>query len=305
MPVSKKPRKPKTGAGTVSPKSGTPELPALPDRRAMEGMLSRFTAGFGSGPADDALADAQDLMYTAWETPDRRRRISLAKQALRLSPLCADAYVLLAEETAGTPTEAIELYRKGLEAGEQALGPAVFRDDVGHFWGLLETRPYMRARSGLAQALWAAGHRDEAIGHYRELLRLNPNDNQGNRYLLAACLLDLDRDGELVALLDTYGREHSAEWSYTTALMGFRRGGDTPEAQADLQEALEVNAHVPAYLLGRKKLPRAQASYITMGGDDEAREYVRRYGAAWARTVGATEWLAKHLPDDTKTPRHR
>jgi hypothetical protein len=87
--------------------------------------------------------------------------------------------------------------------------------------------------------------------------------------------------------------------------VGFRRGGLSRHPHADLREALEINAHVPAYLLGRKKLPRAQASYITMGGDDEACEYVRRYGAAWARTAGATEWLAKYLPDDKKTPRHR
>jgi hypothetical protein len=132
MPVSKKPRKPRAGAGAGSRKKA-PDIPALPDRRAMEGALSRFTAGFGSGPVDDALTQAQDLMYTAWETPDRRRRISLAEQALRISPLCADAYVLLAEETAATPEEAIELYRKGMDAGERAVGPAAFRDDVGHF----------------------------------------------------------------------------------------------------------------------------------------------------------------------------
>jgi tetratricopeptide (TPR) repeat protein len=192
-----------------------------------------------------------------------------------------------------------------MEAGERAVGPAAFRDNVGHFWGLLKTRPYMRARSGLAQALWMAGHRDEAIGHYRELLRLNPNDNQGNRYLLAACLLDLDRDEDLAALLDSYGWEHSAEWSYTAALLDFRRGGDTPEGEAKLRQALKVNAHVPAYLLGRKKLPRVPAPYITMGGEDEAQEYVRRHAAAWTRTAGATEWLAKHIPDDKRTSRRR
>jgi hypothetical protein len=78
----------------------------------------------------------------------------LAQKALELSPLCADAYVLLAQETARNLDEAIDLYRQGVEAGKKALGKSAFRDDVGHFWGLLETRPYMRARHGLAQALW-------------------------------------------------------------------------------------------------------------------------------------------------------
>lgn len=33
----------------------------------------------------------------------------------------------------------------------------------------------MRARFGLAQCLEELGNLDEAVGHYRELLRLNPN----------------------------------------------------------------------------------------------------------------------------------
>lgn len=96
-------------------------------------------------------ATAAHLMYDAWGASDPKRRIALAKKALGLSPLCADAYVLLAQETASNLDQAIELYRQGVEAGEMALGKAAFRDDVGHFWGLLETRPYMRARHGLAQ----------------------------------------------------------------------------------------------------------------------------------------------------------
>jgi hypothetical protein len=91
------------------------------------------------------------LIYDAWDSSDKKRRIALAKKALEISPLCADAYFLLAQETARNLDQAIELYRQGVEAGEKAIGKAAFRDDVGHFWGLLETRPYMRARQGLAQ----------------------------------------------------------------------------------------------------------------------------------------------------------
>ena len=285
MPTSKKPRKPKTAS--VAAKRKTDAVTLLPDRRAMEGVLAMLSSGLGaSGPGGSDLEDAQDLMYRAWETADQRQRVALAKEALSRSPLCADAYVLLAEETAKSSAEAIELYRKGLEAGEKAIGPAAFQDDVGHFWGLLETRPYMRARGGLAQALWDVGRHDEAIEHYRELLRLNPNDNQGNRYLLAGCLLALDRDADLTALLDAYGQESTAEWSYTWALVAYRQDGDSVEARSLLEKAMTTNSHVPSYLLGRKKLPRKPVPYITMGGEDEAQEYARRYAAAWANTEG-------------------
>ena len=301
MPTSKKPRKPKTAS--VAAKRKPDAVTMLPDRRAMEGVLAMLSSGLGAGPGGDALEDAQDLMYRAWETADQRQRVALAKEALSRSPLCADAYVLLAEETAKTPAEVIELYRKGLEAGEKAVGPAAFQEDVGHFWGLLETRPYMRARGGLAQALWDVGRHDEAIEHYRELLRLNPNDNQGNRYLLAGCLLALDRDADLTALLTAYGQESTAEWSYTWALIAYRRDGDSVEARSLLEKATTANSHVASYLLGRKKLLRKPAPYITMGGEDEAQEYVRRYAAAWANTQGALEWLTARLPSNVKTAR--
>ena len=83
-------------------------------------------------------------MYDAWEAPTKRQRLALVRKALKRSPLCADAYVLLAEETAGSVADAIDLYRRGVEAGELAVGPEAFEDDVGHFWGVLDTRPYMR-----------------------------------------------------------------------------------------------------------------------------------------------------------------
>src|SRR6266508_371017 len=113
-------------------------------------------------------------MYDAWETPSPRERVRLARQALDLSPDCADDYVLLAEETARSAKEAADLYAKGVAAGERALGKPVFEEEAGHFWGIVETRPYMRSRLGLARALWALGKRQEAAAHAWELLRLNP-----------------------------------------------------------------------------------------------------------------------------------
>ena len=96
-------------------------------------------------------------MYDAWEATSRKRAVELARKALLVSADCADAYVFLAGATAKTPQEAIDLYRQGIEAGEQALGKKAFKEDVGYFWGLLETRPYMRARAGLTQSLGKLG----------------------------------------------------------------------------------------------------------------------------------------------------
>ncbi|WP_299657360.1 hypothetical protein, partial [uncultured Jannaschia sp.] len=65
----------------------------LPDPAGLE----RIWRDLGAGPDEEALGEAQDLVYDAWETPDGRSRSALARQALKLSPFCADAWLILAE----------------------------------------------------------------------------------------------------------------------------------------------------------------------------------------------------------------
>lgn len=237
------------------------------------------------------LERAQDRMYEAWGAHDRRARVRLAREALALSPDCADAYVLLAEKTARTPEQALKLYEEGVRAGERALGPEAFAEGAGEFWGILETRPYMRARAGVAECLWELGEAGRAVEHFRELLRLNPNDNQGNRYPLAQLLLEEGRDEELGALLEEYGEEASAEWLYTRSLWLFRTEGAGSRAARSLQEAFDENPFVPLFMLGLQPLPDDPPEYISPGGESEAVDYVFNNGAYWLDTPGAAEWF--------------
>jgi tetratricopeptide (TPR) repeat protein len=270
------------------------------DRRMMEGMMAQFGGGF----KDSKLNQAQQLMYQAWEERNPARRIILAHEALTISPHCTDAYVLLAEEEADTLARALEYYQKGVTAAEKALGKKYFKENEGHFWGLLETRPYMRARQGLANTLWELGRKEEALGHFRDMLRLNPGDNQGIRYTLLNLLLTLNRETEAQALLDEYD-DGMAEWLYTRALLAFRHGGAGPRANSALQEALQTNAHVPAYLTGRQRIPVKLPSYVTWGGDDEAVHYASSYLPYWRRTPGAIEWLQTFVLAKAKPPKNK
>jgi tetratricopeptide (TPR) repeat protein len=223
--------------------------------------------------------------------------VQLANKALKISPDCADAYVLLAEEGAKSLQEAKDLYEKGVLAGERALGEETFEEEAGHFWGILETRPYMRAREGLATCLWELGEREEAIEHYREMLDLNPGDNQGIRYELAGCLLDEEMDEELGELLQRYEEDASAFWVYSRALWMFHKEGDREEATAALKEAIETNHYVTLYLLGRKSLPSALPELIGFGDESEAVAYFARGLTGWLRTPQALEWLRQNVDE--------
>ncbi|MEP6753843.1 MAG: tetratricopeptide repeat protein [Candidatus Dormiibacterota bacterium] len=281
-PAGKKPASKKA----VTSKS---TIAALPDPRSMEGYLRAL----GGRSPDGALNKAQDLMYQAWEAREQQQSVALARRAIKISPLCADAYVLLAERASTSLEEEKKLYELGVKAGETALGPDRFREYAGHFWGFLETRPYMRARAGLAQALWAEGHHSEAVRHYREMLSLNPGDNQGIRYLLAACLLHMQDDAGLERLLKQQEDDGSAYMVYTRALMAFRRTGTSQQARKLAEEAWHSNVHIPVALCGAKKVKDPGTGYYTMGGEDEAAYYLDEYGFAWRDTPGAIAWLVE------------
>lgn len=148
--------------------------------------------------ASESRHRAEDLVYEAWEAAGERRAV-LARKALALWPDCADANVLLAQ-AASSLEEARELLERGVAAGERAVGGACLWEDAGDFWLIFETRPSMRALAALAATLWRLGRREEAVEHQRELLRLNPRDNQGLRYRQANWLLALESYDELEEL---------------------------------------------------------------------------------------------------------
>ncbi len=273
------------------------ELPFF-DRRGLEGsMLQAVAQKFGAGEVgsgNPVLDQAQQIMFQAWDEPNPGKRITLAHQALAVSPDCADAYVLLAEEAADTVKHAYEYYQQGVEAGRRALGEEYFKEDVGHFWGILETRPFMRALEGTATLLWNMNRLDEAADTYNELLRLNPNDNQGVRYSLLNLLLTADRFDDAKRLLKKYKDEFSAVWTYTQALIEFRASGATAKADRALQAAIGQNRFVLPYLTGQNRIPNQLPDYIGIGDEREAISYASDHLNHWRRTPGAVEWLKQH-----------
>jgi tetratricopeptide (TPR) repeat protein len=296
-PAPKKPPPPPPGGmrSLDLPPGITPEM--LLDPRFRERLLRQALAEeFGADDTSDpAMERAYALLDQAEEEQDPAKRARLARQALAACPDCADAYVMLADQ-AKTRRERIELLEQAVAAGERAVGPEMFRDAVGEFWLIMETRPYMRARFDLAQALWSDGRFDDAIGHARELLRLNPNDNQGVRDALAEWLARRERYDELAELLQRYKEDGSAVWAWTQALLAFRAEGDGPAAKKKLKAALKTNKHVAAFLMGVETLPPRMPQSYSPGDKSEAALYAAGFLAAWNAVTGAVEWVTAEAP---------
>ncbi len=261
------------------------------DRRALEAATAQVARLMGGSTRNERGDRAQDLIYQAWETHGDAR-VALARQAIGVDPDCADAYTTLADEAA-TVGEAIGFYRHGVEAAQRTLGPDPFTDDVGHFWGLFDTRPYMRARAGLAEALWVTVEHEEALTHFLDLLRLNDSDNQGVRYIVGPRLLEQGRDDQARELLERFADDATAQWAWMLALITFRCEGASDRAELELQRAREVNIAVADYLTGRKVIPVVLPDVWGFGDENEAVICAAEQATAWHSTPAAIAWLKR------------
>jgi hypothetical protein len=244
---------------------------------------------------DHQVNAAQLIAFDAMEAKGKER-LALAGKALQASPLCVDAWGILASEAPEGAPLTLDLWRQAVAAGEVMLGPWRMAAWRGEFWSVTETRPYMRARQGLAFELRRQGQVAEANDTLRGTLALNPNDNMGARYILLDWLLEAGAVPEASALHAAYGEDDSAAWAYAAVLIGFLQGGEAGAAAA-LPAALGTNPHVPGLLLGRLPMP-AVPEFYSPGDADEAAVYCDTAAAGWRAAPGALDWLARAAPDD-------
>ncbi|MGF1635287.1 MAG: tetratricopeptide repeat protein [Phycisphaerae bacterium] len=203
--------------------------------------------------------------------------------------------------------------RRAVVAARRDLGEAAFTELVGMFWGIIETRPFMRATAGLADALQQerlAVHTDEAIALYEQMLRLNPNDNQGIRYPLIGCYLQRRRYENAAELLQRFEDDGSAVFSWAAVLLALAervskatddkptddkhtedRPADDSAVQPRLADARAQNPHAEKYFTCQRRLPRYRPPYYGVGDESEAIFCAEILHKAWKKHPKAKAWL--------------
>jgi tetratricopeptide (TPR) repeat protein len=271
-------------------------------------LQSLMGPGLKHSPRDAAPPsskdEAQELAFAAMEAESAAQARKLAKQALAKDPDCVDALVLMADLDARTPKEALAVLQKAVAAGERSLGAEFFKEYKGHFWGLLETRSYMRALEHLATVLRARNSNLEAIKTYEKMIGLNPGDNQGVRDPLLGLYLATGKLEGARKLLDDYGDDSMANFAWGRVLERFL-SGEKPSAVAALKKARKANPFVELYLSGQKNLPKGMPDMYSTGSDEEALLCLDNMMLAWSKHKEAVFWLMEQLMNDkaaAKTP---
>ncbi len=309
--VAKKPANKKTTKGQkpVTVESMMEQLaPLLEGERAVtENDLRALMASLNGPSVADKMSDedvdaryaAQELALDAMDARTEAEARKLAKRALRLDPDCVDALLVMTDLDARNPRQILDGLRKAVAAGERSLGKSFIEENTGHFWMLLDTRPYMRALQVLGDALRNEGICLDAIQVYEKMLELNPNDNQGVRDPLLGLYLqtgDLKGAGRL---LKKYKDDASANFAWGYVLERFL-AGDEKSAIAALKTARKANPHMELYLTARKELPEYLPEMYSPGSEEEAVLCLSFVGAAWVTHEEACAWFFDQMTAEAR-----
>jgi tetratricopeptide (TPR) repeat protein len=226
------------------------------------------------------------------DAPTEEEELALLAKALKLDAGNVDVLLALFRHESFSEQEEIEFLRQLVKLAETRLGAKAFTEFAGVFWGVHETRPYMRARLALAERLRAAGKVEESVAEYLGMLELNPADNQGVRYLLLPCLLALGRMDAARKLFE----QHPQEFRYNAVFAWGRvlerlLSNDLPGAEAALAVARKQNPHMQAYVKGHRQIPKTSPECYAPGSKDEAICFADTVRSAWEKYPAALTWL--------------
>src|SRR3990170_7152421 len=204
---------------------------------------------------------AQEIAYRGWDKKTIRGREASAHKALKISQYAVDPYLLLAHD-APDWGQAYEFEIQALSMAIKLLEVKLASEYEYDYWQVAITRPYMRARFALGYTLWKQGNHDQSKDHFQDLLRLNPGDNQGARYIVEAILLEKGTNYEALRLMGKFSDDNLNHWRYNRALLQYRRKADSPASRDLLRQALKQNPNVATYLSGGREIYSWAIDYL-------------------------------------------
>jgi hypothetical protein len=222
-----------------------------------------------------------------WWRGDRRRACISYRKALKLDPLHADAHnhlgIVMLDRA--RLAEAEHHFRAAIDGGERWL----IRGGRLVEWGQTENRPYLRGLANLAIVHRDSGRWSEALEIHRRVLKLNPNDNQGIRWLVGE---EHHRLGDLDRAIKAYEKAtEEPGCCFGLALALFEAGRPNDKVGVALLTGFAANRYIAPMLLG-VSWERLDGFHGTNMAEPEwAADQVRGLRALWHRVPKSVEVL--------------
>jgi tetratricopeptide (TPR) repeat protein len=175
--------------------------------------LEKLKSAINSRKYEKSKSNFKNILNSAYEDRGKEEEINVNQNNQNTSTINGSFPKIVHQHPTNQSnnikkSKAIEKARKLVKKEELKLRQAtpnmflpenVFEEGVGHFWGYHETRPFMRAKYELIEALIQCNTREtisEALDESLDCLRLCRSDNMGVRSLVPSIYLKLNREQE-------------------------------------------------------------------------------------------------------------
>lgn len=159
-------------------------------------------AAFTAGELTAEEKASEELEKLEFATSEREHA-AILERALKLDPdnLEARLYQLDPESL-----EFIHEIKKLVAFGKTVLQKHGLDDEesIGKYWGIVETRAYMRVKALYAEELQRRRMLTAAVREYEDMLRLSVGDNMGARYILMGIYCQLEQLEKAKELYERY-----------------------------------------------------------------------------------------------------
>ena len=236
---------------------------------AMNEILQQFTKDYKAGLADalplteKTAQTSEDYLELAEGASSKRKALKYLAKACELDDRNIDAAMQFLELDAKNEQEYKVRLKELLEkARRQMEEDGFFTDEcIGDFWGMIETRPFMRVYSAYLSSLMESGKLRLAVEAGRDMLRLCENDNMGIRYALMNCYAALEDVDGAEALLKQFEDDESTMFFLPMSFLYYRVGQED-KAQEMLEKLMEVNRDTKKFFaaMTTKRVPKSNAS---------------------------------------------
>ncbi len=249
------------------------------DEKEMNEKLQEFFQKYNAGEIkyeNTILDDAYELLEKAENAKSKTQAIKYAKEAYDMCHDCFDA-VLFLSQLENNPLKRWKLLDEGLKFEKDKLEKeGYFKNNIGRFYGILETRPYIKGLYAKANYLILDGKIKQARDVCKEILKLNESDNTGARYLLMAIYAYLEEENDLLELYKKYSEEN-LEMLFPLFVLYYKQGNDT-KAKEFLDRINKANPNFIKFFKGTMKENKyVPEGYYSRGDSSEVKMYFRQY----------------------------
>ncbi|MCR4706375.1 MAG: hypothetical protein K5746_00360 [Clostridiales bacterium] len=204
---------------------------------------------------------ADDLLELAEDAPSSKKRFEYIRKALALEPENLDAMRMEIETECGEDLDAMrERFAVAVSRADEIMGRDGWfgEENIGDFWGLLETRPYMRLRYAYFETLIACGQMKAAIEEAQELLRLCKGDNLGVRFRLMHIFAFLEEEDAMLRLHRTYEEYDETQMLLPLSIVCYKNG-KTEQAREYLLRLFAVNPDTKKFM---RQMNRGELDFL-------------------------------------------